>query len=374
MVGKATNIELKRINRNIIYQKVIALKKTSKQEISQQLNLSLPTVTQNLKELMESELVEERGTFKSTGGRKAGIISSLPNARVALGIDITKNHVNMVIVNLEGKVLRSVRESIPFRADEEYFKVLKRMIDDMVRYVNVMPNRILGAGISLPAIVDNDAKTLTYAPLLNASPNLYEKLKQYIEYPYRFINDANAGAFAELYGGLTGKNTIYLLLSNSVGGAIIMDGKLYYGEECRGGEFGHMTIVPDGRPCYCGKNGCVDSYCSALILANAAGGRLETFFQKLRDGDVKCKEIWEEYLHYLVIAVNNLQVSFNCDVVLGGYVGRYLEPYLDEIKKRVAERCNFETDGSYLHVTQLDTEASALGAALCYINEFVKEV
>ena len=61
-------------------------------------------------------------------------------------------------------------------------------------------------------------------------------------------------------------------------------------------------------------------------------------------------------------------------MVLGGYVGRYLEPYLDEIKKRVAERCNFETDGSYLHVTQLDTEASALGAALCYINEFVKEV
>ena len=374
MFDKATNIELKRINRNNIYRTVIAQKKTSKQEIAYQLNLSLPTVTQNLNELMEIGLVEEKGTFQSTGGRKAKIISSNPRARVALGLDITRNHVNLVMVDLEASVLRSVRKRISFQADEKYFQTLKRMIHDMVKSVNVPPNHILGVGVSLPAIVGDDDKTLKYAPLLNTSLDLYQDLSSYIDYPYRFINDANAGGFAELYSGTTGRNTLYLLLSNSVGGAIIMDGKLYYGEGRRGGEFGHMTLVPDGRPCYCGKTGCVDAYCSALILSNAAGGSLETFFEKLEAGDVKCTEIWEESLHYLVIVINNLQVSFDCDVVLGGYVGWHLEPYLDEIRKRVVERCNFETDGSYLHVSHLNAEASALGAALCYVNEFVNQV
>ena len=284
MFDKATNIELKRINRNNIYRTVIAQKKTSKQEIAYQLNLSLPTVTQNLNELMEIGLVEEKGTFQSTGGRKAKIISSNPRARVALGLDITRNHVNLVMVDLEASVLRSVRKRISFQADEKYFQTLKRMIHDMVKSVNVPPNHILGVGVSLPAIVGDDDKTLKYAPLLNTSLDLYQDLSSYIDYPYRFINDANAGGFAELYSGTTGRNTLYLLLSNSVGGAIIMDGKLYYGEGRRGGEFGHMTLVPDGRPCYCGKTGCVDAYCSALILSNAAGGSLETFFEKLEAG------------------------------------------------------------------------------------------
>lgn len=374
MLDKATNIELKRINKNNIYRTVIAQKKISKQEIAYRLNLSLPTVAQNLNELMEIGLVEQQGTFQSTGGRKAKVISSNPKARAALGLDITQNHVNLVMVDLEASVLSSVRRRISFRADERYFQTLKGMIHDMVKRVGVLPNHILGVGISLPAILGEDDRTLKYAPLLEEPLDLYQDLSTYINYPYRFINDANAGGFAELYSGKTGKNALYLLLSNTVGGAIIMDGKLYRGEGRRGGEFGHMTLVPDGRPCYCGKIGCVDAYCSALLLSNTTGGDLEKFFEKLEMGDEKCREVWEEYLHYLVIVINNLQVSFDCDIVLGGYVGWHLDPYLEEIKKRVIARCNFQTDGSYLHVSHLNAEASALGAALCYIDEFIKQV
>ncbi|WP_333791782.1 ROK family transcriptional regulator [Muricomes intestini] len=374
MFDKATNIELKRINKNNIYRAVITQKKTSKQEIAYRLNLSLPTVTQNLNELMEIGLVEQEGTFQSTGGRKAKIISSNPRARAALGLDITQNHVNLVMADLEASVLNSVRKRISFRADEEYFQTLKCMINDMVKSADVPPNHILGVGVSLPALLGDDGRVLTYAPLLEGSLDLYQDLKAYIDYSYRFINDANAGGFAELCCGQIGKNALYLLLSNTVGGAIIMDGKLYRGEGGRGGEFGHMTLVPDGRPCYCGKRGCVDAYCSALLLSNVTGGDLEKFFQKLEQGDDKCREVWEEYLHYLVIVINNLQVSFDCDVVLGGYVGWHMAPYLEEIKRRVVERCNFHTDGTYLHVSHLNAEASALGAALSYIEEFIEQV
>ena len=55
----------------------------------------------------------------------------------------------------------------------------------------------------------------------------------------------------------------YIMLSNNVGGAMIINGKVYSGNNFRPAEVGHMTLVPQGRQCYCGQYGCVDSYLSA---------------------------------------------------------------------------------------------------------------
>ena len=100
-----------------------------------------------------------------------------------------------------------------------------------------------------------------------------------------------------------------------------MDGSLYMGNHLRAGEFGHNTLVPGGRRCYCGKEGCLDAYCSARLLADHADGNLVAFFDGLRDGDAEKQAVWREYLGYLAIAVNNLHMSFDCDVIVGGYVG-----------------------------------------------------
>ena len=188
------------------------------------------------------------------------------------------------------------------------------------------------------------------------------------------MNDANAGGFAEFYGNHSCQNVLYLSLSNSVGGAVCMDGKLYYGEDMRSGEFGHMTLVPGGRQCYCGNYGCVDSYCSALLLSNVTEGNLALFFERLAQGDPACTKAWEEYLYYLVIVINNLNVSFDCEVLLGGYVGRYLGPHLDEIRERSVKQCNFHLKTSSIQVSRLNQEASAMGAALYYIDEFISQI
>ncbi len=99
---KGSSIELKKINRNNIYQLVYTEERISKAEIAKRLDISFPTVTQNLRELMEEGLVMEKGSFESTGGRKAKGICVDSDARKALGIDITKNHISAVLVNLKG--------------------------------------------------------------------------------------------------------------------------------------------------------------------------------------------------------------------------------------------------------------------------------
>lgn len=77
-----------------------------------------------------------------------------------------------------------------------------------------------------------------------------------------------------------------------------------------------MTVVPDGEACYCGKKGCLDAYCSAKCLTE---GRVEDFFGRLVQGEPEEASLWDQYTTYLAIAVNNIHMVLDCDVVLGGY-------------------------------------------------------
>jgi predicted NBD/HSP70 family sugar kinase len=337
--------------------------------------MSLPTVTQNINELFKRGLLQEAGMFDSTGGRKARAISCKYNARFALGLDITKNHIGVVAVDLSGTVIQHCRKRIPFKNNNEYFVGLGEQIEEFIDQSNIERSRILGVGIAVPAIVSQDTKLVIYSPILGFTGGKLQSFADFINYPTLLCNDANAAGTAELWiEGEEMNDVVYLSLNNSVGGAILMDGKLCFGKNMRGGEFGHMTIVPGGEYCYCGQRGCVDVYCNARILADSAGGRLELFFERLKTGSAKHRKIWEDYLNKLVLAVNNLRMAFDCNVILGGYVGSYLDNYIHELRDAVAQRNTFEVDGTYVKVCQYKLEATAVGAALMYVIPFIINV
>ena len=87
-------------------------------------------------------------------------------------------------------------------------------------------------------------------------------------------------------GGPSSENAFYISLSNSIGGAMIIDNAIYEGDSLKGGEIGHMTVVPEGGElCYCGKRGCFDTLCRAGNLDQYTDGNLEAFFQLLANGD-----------------------------------------------------------------------------------------
>ena len=144
------------------------------------------------------------------------------------------------------------------------------------------------------------------------------------------------------------------------------------GNHLRAGEFGHNTLVPGGRQCYCGKEGCLDAYCSARLLSDQAGGNLTAFFDGLREGDTEKQAVWQEYLKYLAIAVNNLHMSFDCDVILGGYVGAFLEEFGEPLRPLLEERNTFQPEASYLKFCRYRLEASAVGAALAQVEQFLQ--
>ena len=369
----ANAIEIKQKNRNNIFRFIYQEKKISKQEIARGLGLSMPTITQNLTELYNRGLIYTDGTFESTGGRKAKAIHCNMNAKHAIGIDITKNHISGVLVNLSGELVYSLRLRLRFEPSEAYYRKLSALVDHVIESGKVSPETVLGVGVSIPAIIAKDNRTITYAPIVDVT-TIYEDLKNYLTYPYAIFNDSKAGGYAELWHTRDVENMVYLSLSNSVGGAVLMNSDIFYGDQCHSGEFGHMTLEIDGRPCYCGKKGCVDAYCNAQNLSNHTDGDLKRFFELLEAGDEVCLAEWEKYVYYLAVAVNNLHNILDCDVILGGYVGGFMEKHVDGLRRLVAERSTFRTDGSFIKTCFFKYESSAVGAALYFIDEFINNI
>ena len=374
MPGNTSHGEIRTSNRSRIFRCLFREGPLSKQDIVRSLGISLPTVTQNLNEMRGQGLIMEDGCFQSTGGRKAAAYSCSPRAQFAVGLDVTKHHVGIVVMDLGRNVLRYRRYRFPFENTGRYFRRLGAMIDGFIGRTGADPQKICGVGIAVPGILSEDGQSVVYSPMLGFTGGSCDSFARYIPYPCVLCNDANAAGFAELWNVETMRNVVYLSLSDSVGGSILIDGRIYPGENQRSGEFGHMTIVPDGRPCYCGKKGCVDAYCSAHVLSDCADGSLPRFFRLLRDGNAPQEAVWREYLHYLALTVNNLRMLFDGEVILGGYVGGYLEDYMDSLREEVALRNTFGRDGGYLRICRYKLEAIAVGAALMPIGQFVRRV
>lgn len=370
---KTASAEIRMKNRSGIYRLLLEGGARSRQDIVAGLRLSLPTVTQNLAELQREGLAAEAGSVGNTGGRRAKTYSAVMDARIALGLDVTRNHITAVAVDLSGTVIGKLRVREPFSKTDGYYRRLGEVVGELAAGTRIDPKRILGVGIGVPGLITPDNERVFYGKILNFTGTTRAEFSRYIPFRTALYNDANAAGFAEAWvGGI--RNAFYIMLSNNVGGAVYLGDRQYFGENTKSGEVGHMTIVPGGRPCYCGQRGCVDSYCAATVLSDAADGDLGAFFAGLNSGNDSFRTLWDEYLLHLADTVNSLRMLFDCSIILGGYVGGYIEPYLGDLRRLAAERNPFEDNADYLIPCRWKTESIAAGAALNYISGFILSV
>lgn len=358
-----------------VYRHIYWHKNSSRQTIAADLGISLPTVANNLNQLREQGLICIAGEFESTGGRKANRISFVPDARLAVGVDITKTYMSFVLVDLNLNLLDQKKLWITYENTDEYYRLIGSEAEEMLQRSQVDRSRFLGIGISLPVIVGEGRNTIIYAEVIDVPPDFHERLKQWIPYPFLLFNDANSAGWAELWTRGNDYPMVYLSLSNSVGGAIVLNKRVYAGSNWRGAEFGHMTVVPNGKKCYCGSRGCLDVYCSAGVLSDFTGGDIREFFRRLKEADSRgYRRVFEQYMEHLSVAVNNLRMCFDCDVVLGGNVGACMEDHIEEFRRIVEKRTPFEDNAEYVKTCSYRTEPSAVGAALYYIDAFIRHI
>lgn len=343
---------------------------TSKVELAKQLNLSMPTVLSNVNELMETGIVTEKGEMESTGGRKAVLIGLKKDYRYALGVDITANHLGIVLINLYGEILKQERVRMRFDADISYYMLLAEKLKKICG-PQINPDKILGVGISLPGIISQKEKILLKSHALHLENYSLKMIEQILAMPVYYENDANAAMLAENPQKM--RNSIYLSLNNTLGGAVCIDGVLFTGQNRKAGEFGHMILVPGGKKCYCGKSGCADAYCAASVLTQDGKEKLEDFMKRIHM-DAEANQVWEEYLENLAILISNLRMTFDTDIILGGDVGGYLSDYMVDLGKKIFKYNLFDDDLSYLKNCSYQKEASAVGVAKQFFGKIMETI
>ena len=372
---KLTNTDVKKLNKNRIFRLIYNSDKISRQEIADQLGLSLPTVNQNLKMLMEDGLIEYVGNFTSTGGRRAQAITINNNARKAISVNIKTDYINVDVVGLKGQIIYSMAVKAHFSKSSAYIEKLTDVVRHAVDYVGADADDILGVGITVPGILDDEKQILISAPPLKAKNYDFTRLISAIDYPVVVMNDARAEAYADhWFNGKSEDEKIYIMLGEGVGGAYINASAIRNGVHNRGGEFGHMVIHPGGKQCLCGKKGCLEAYVSEKVLSSELDMTLDNFFELAAQGNKNNSDVLDEYMDNLALGINNIYTMMDCDIVLGGTVAPYLKQYENSIKERLVNDYSFDTDADYLRISDGGGRKSGLGAALSFVARFIDGV
>ena len=347
----------------------------SRQALAQACDFSMPTVSQALSSLEEDGLIQYDGLSESTGGRRARGIKIVPDARYAIGVSVTEQHLRIIAADLCLHEL--AYERTDFSTDDHILED----VNDFISYVNhflethdLDRERLLGVGVTIPGLISPDGTTIYDAPPLGIRNKALHQFLDQAPFPIHVENDGSSSGHAEWFARKMPENMVYLSLETGVGGAVLIDGKPYHGANRRSGEFGHICVEPGGLQCSCGRRGCLEAYCTMRRIRNDLGVSYETFFHGLELHLPEYEALWFDILRHLAIGINAIRLSLDCDIILGGLLTEYLPPWLFELKKYVVSGNPFEQNGDFVQLSTLRKHIAPLGAALYFIREFVEGV
>lgn len=306
----------------------------------------------------------------------------------SIGIDIGGTNTDIGLVRDDGRCM--AKKNLP---TNKYYDASVYVSDICDKIKDLMGENevtaIDGIGIAAPAgnfytgCIEN-ATNLNFKGVIDLAAMFHDHL----DVPVVVSNDANAAAYGELvYGGAKGmKHFVMFTLGTGVGSGIVVDGKLVHGKTGGAGELGHAILIPEGRPCGCGRKGCLETYTSATGIRRTALEMMEanpdydgalrkvdpkeltskTVGDAAKYGDPLAIKVFEKTGYWLGIALANAVAFSGPEAIflMGGPVKAgdvLLKPTRESFKKHLC----FVYDGSVdIHVSELpDNDAAILGAA-----------
>lgn len=270
------------INRQIVLNLIREHQPISRAELARRMNVRRAAVTDLVRELLDRDDVVEMGTAAAARGRRPTLLRVQTSGRLATAVDVRPSRTTIVLSDFGGTVLE--RETFPTPPRPA----------DLVRELRVRMDRLLtaqhekngarchGIGVVVPGMVDRQGGRVLYAPRLGwRDIDLRDALALESGVPVFVENAAIACALARLWT-VTGdsravNNFAYVIVSDGVGVAIVVNGEILRGEAHTAGEFGHVSLDPFGPSCACGKRGCWEAFaCNSATakryLVEVSGG------------------------------------------------------------------------------------------------------
>lgn len=305
--------------------------------------------------------------------------------KVFIAADLGGTNLRMAAVDAEGTIVARNRKPTPSGGQQsDIVAAILAVIDEFKRdFGNEFEFAAFGA--AMPAIINFHEGVILRSPNLSQLNDLRfaESFSAELGIPVVLENDANAAALGERWKGASRdvRNSVHVTLGTGVGGGLIIDGALVRGIDGTAGEIGHIAVEPQGYPCGCGSQGCVEQYASATAIVRIAkemmprypGTELRSSFELTPleiyeagvKGDKLATEVFRVAGTYLGIALGGLVNVLNPEVVvIGGGVSAGWDLFIEPLRAEILRR-SFPHPGERVKIlrSELGDDAGILGAA-----------
>lgn len=308
-----------------------------------------------------------------------------------IGIDLGGTRIKTGLVNAQGEILLSRNYWTRLELGKE--KALKRMVRlikqlyEISKQIGYEPELI---GLGAPGFIDREKGIVKHSPNFPdwKEVPLARMIADEVGVPTYMDKDANVITYGEKWigAGQDLESFICLTLGTGVGSGLVLNGRLWFGSQNSGPEFGHVTIEPRGERCGCGNRGCLETLASATYLVKKARKGLnkkvptllsemvntksrslsaKDLYETARKGDPFCISLFAELGRYLGIALANIVQTLGLEgVVLGGGVSKASTIFLPYLEKEFKKRLTMAAaELVSIRISSLGEKSGVLGAA-----------
>ncbi|MBP3037295.1 ROK family transcriptional regulator [Arthrobacter sp. zg-ZUI100] len=343
-------------------------------ELSRQTGLSSATVSNIVREMNGNRLVITEPTTSS--GRRALSVRLNDTGAVAVGIDIGRRHVRVVLASLGYRILEEEAVPLPLgHCAEEGMDAAADLLAKLLGQAGVDRAAVLGAGVGIPGPIDRRTGTVVHGAILPewVGINIREALAERLGTPVHVDNDANLGALAQVtWGPHRGTdNLVFVKVASGIGAGLIINGALFYGHLGITGEIGHATVSEHGVVCRCGNRGCLETVASTSVmielLSRGAGEPIQTadIVDRAAARDPATLRIIDDAGLAVGRAAANVANTLNPEIiVLGGSLTGLGDTFLAPVRRGFIRHCvPLVGESTQVLMSSLGDRAEALGAA-----------
>jgi predicted NBD/HSP70 family sugar kinase len=374
---------MRAMNRNLILNIIRSQGPLSRTQLTELSGLSVGAVSQIVNELLTSGWVYEVGESDYTGGRRQVMLRLNPTAGYVVGLKLMENRVVGAICDLETTVLNYVEHPLTgVHTPDAIAETLAQIVIQALYDTGITREKVRGVGIGLAGVINGETGIVHYSPFFHWQHiPLADRVSRHLGLPVYLDNDVNTLTITEqLFGsGRDVANFVVLTIGRGVGLGVVINHAIYRGHKGGVGELGHVTVVPDGPLCDCGKRGCLEALAADPAIFRTMQGKLalgapptlEAIAQAAEQGNKTAHEALARSGYYLGLGLAIVVNLFCPDLIIisgeGVSAGAHrLTPMLNTLRQHTF---NGLLDGVEILVKATDDRAWARGAASLVVGK-----
>ena len=329
---------IRNTNRRLVLEYIVNNPPISRADLAKQLQLTKATISNIVQELLDRNLILEIGSAKTAMGRKPILLEFHKHCGYALDIDESTRQIITLITDLKRENCQVTE--YPFSSDENLLPLLEEIIAGHIENCRDTSYGIVGIAIGIYGVVQENQIVFTpYYPL--PDPHLGQLLSEKFNIPVLVENESNFSVLGESAFHYDYENMIHINIHDGIGMGILINEELYKGHDGYAGELGHTILFPEGKPCACGNEGCLEQYASERAIleeyACRTGRETVTAEEFLKDYQQKLpetKEMMDLFVKYMAIGINNVVNTFNTDLIV---LNSFFSNCIPDINRRIVE-------------------------------------